>query len=391
MKISTIKKAILLSVFCGIVSGVFSGCKKAPPTQRKAPEVTVATPVEKNVRRYHDLTGNTQATESVDIRARVEGFLEKVHFEDGADVQEGDVLFTIEQDVFQVNVEQAQAVLESTIAEQKRAQADLSRVEQAVKTGAVSEQEVDLKRAERDIAKAAVAQAKASLEQANLQLSYTIVTSPITGRISRRYMDVGNLVGSGEKTLLTQVVQFDPIYVYFNFSETLLTRFLKKSGETDQERRASGVKLYIGLADEDGFPHEGFIDYVDNKLDPTTGTVQIRAEFENKKRILYPGMFVRIRIPGLKETAALLVSEKAIGTDLGGKFVLTVGENDIVERRYVIPGQLYDDMRAIEEGIKPGERYIVKGIQRARPGLPVIPKETGTKTNKSANKTADNK
>ncbi len=391
MKIPISKKVILLSVFCCVVSVAFSGCKKAPPTQRKAPEVTVAVPVEKDVRRYHDLTGNTQATESVDIMARVEGFLEKVHFEDGADVQEGDVLFTIEQDVFQANVEQAQAVLESTVAEQKRAQADLSRVEQAVKTGAVSEQEVDLKRAERDIAKAAVAQAKASLEQANLQLSYTTVTSPITGRISRRYVDVGNLVGAGEKTLLTRVVHFDPMYVYFNLSETQLIRFLKKSGKTDQGRRTSGAKLYIGLADEDGFPHEGIINYIDNQLDSTTGTVQIRAELENKERIFYPGMFVRIRIPSFEETAALLVSEKAIGTDLGGKFVLIVGENNIVKHRYVKRGQLYEDMRVIEEGIKSGERYIVKGLQRARPGLPVTPKETGTKTTENTNRTVDDK
>ena len=391
MKISTIKKAILLSVFCGIVSGVFSGCEKAPPTQRKAPEVTVAAPIEKEVRRYHDFTGNTQATESVDIVARVEGFLEKVHFEDGADVQKGDVLFTIEQDVFQANVEQAQAMLESTIAEQKRAQADLSRVEQAVKTGAVSEQEVDLKRAERDIAKAAVAQAKASLEQANLQLSYTTVSSPITGRISRRYVDVGNLVGSGEKTLLTRVARFVPMYVYSNISETQLIRLLKKSGKADQERRASGAKLYIGLADEDGFPHEGIIDYIDNQLDPTTGTIQIRAKLENKERIFYPGMFVRIRIPSPKKTPALLVSEKAIGTDLGGKFVLIVGNDNVVERRYVKLGQLYEDMRVIEESIKSGERYIVKGLQRARPGLPVTPKETGTKTTENTDRTADDK
>ena len=391
MKIPISKKVMLLPVFCCVVLGVFSGCKKAPPAQPKGPEVTVATPVEKNVRRYHDLTGNTQAIESVDIRARVEGFLEKIHFEAGVDVQKGDVLFTIEPDVFKANVEQAKAVLESCKAEWNRAEADLSRVEQAVKTGAVSEQEVDLKKAERDIAKASVANAQASLKQVNLQLSYTTVTSPIAGRISRNYVDVGNLVGSGEKTLLTRVVRFDPIYVYSNISETQLISFLKKSGKTDQQRRASGAKLYIGLADEDGFPHEGVLNYIDNQLDPTTGTVQIRAELENKERLLYPGMFVRIRIPSLDETAALLVSEKAIGTDLGGKFILIVGENNIVEHRYVTPGQLYDDMRVIEEGIKPGERYIAKGIQRARPGLPVTPKETATKTTESAGKAADNK
>ena len=366
----------ILSLLAGMGFLVaFSGCRKGPEAPPPGPEVTVASPLQKNVRRYYDLTGNTEAVESVDILARVEGFLEKVHFEDGDEVKEGDVLFTIEQDVFIANVEQAKAKLQSTIAERHRAQADLKRVEKAVVSGAVSEQEVDLKRAERDIAVAAVANAEAGLKQAELQLNYTSVISPVAGRVSRRFVDVGNLVSPTQNTLLTRVVTFDPMYVYSNISETLLSQILKKSGKTDQERRESGAKLFVGLADEEGYPHEGVINFIDNRLDATTGTIQIRGTVPNKDRLLYPGMFVRIRIPSIQETPSLLVHEKALGTDLGGKFVLVVGDDNVVERRYVTLGQLYENMRVIEKGLKATEHYIYKGIQRARPGMPVTPKE----------------
>jgi RND family efflux transporter MFP subunit len=375
MKNATKQKWIVVLLMGIALLTTFLGCSKKTPVQPPGPEVTVAQPLQKNVRRFYDLTGNTEAIEMVDIRARVEGFLEKVHFKDGVNVKEGDVLFTIEQEVFIADVEQAKAVLESNNAESRRAQADLDRVKIAVETGAVSEQEVDLKRADRDIAVASVAQAKALLKQAELQLSYTTITSPVTGRISRRYVDKGNLVGSGEKTLLTRVVAFDPIYVYSNISETLLSQMLKKAGKTSQERSEAKLKFNIGLATEEGFPHEGLIDFVDNRLDETTGTVQIRGVVPNENRLLYPGMFVRIRIPSIQETQSLLVYEKAIGTDLGGKFILIVGKDNIVERRYVKLGQLYEDMRVIEKGLEETDRYIYKGIQRARPGMPVTPKE----------------
>ncbi|MHC4962043.1 MAG: efflux RND transporter periplasmic adaptor subunit [Planctomycetota bacterium] len=375
MKNTTHQKRMLVLLVGIVFLSVFAGCKKEPAPQPPAPEVTVAQPFQKNVRRYHDLTGNTESVEMVDVQARVEGFLQEIHFEDGADVKEGDVLFTIEQDVFVADVEQAKAVLESTIAESHRAQADLDRVKLAVKTNAVSLQEVDLKQADYDIAVAAVAKAEALLKQADLQLSYTKVTSPINGRISRRYVDKGNLVGSGEKTLLTRVVRFDPIYVYSNISETLLSQILKKAGKTDQDRREVNAKLFVGLADEEGYPHEGVLNFIDNRLDATTGTAQIRGTVPNKNRLLYPGMFVRIRIPSIEETPSLLVYEKAIGTDLGGKFVLVVGQDNVIERRYVKLGQLYEDRRVIEEGLEAEDRYIYKGIQRARPGLPVTPKK----------------
>jgi RND family efflux transporter MFP subunit len=196
----------------------------------------------------------------------------------------------------------------------------------------------------------------------------------VTGRVSRRFVDVGNLVSPGQNTLLTRVVAFDPMYVYSNISETLLSQILKKSGQTDQERRKVNAKLFVGLADEDGYPHEGVINFIDNRLDATTGTAQIRGTVPNKNRLLYPGMFVRIRIPSIEETPSLLVYEKAIGTDLGGKFILIVGDDNVVERRYVTLGQLYENMRVIEKGLEATDRYIYKGIQRARPGMPVTPK-----------------
>lgn len=365
-------QALLTGLLCLVA---FSGCGKKTSPEPTAPEVTVAQPLQQNVRHYYDLTGNIESVEAVDILARVEGFLEKVHFEDGQDVKEGDILFTIEQDVFKANMLQAEAGLQSAIAERDRAQADFERVKQAVVSGAVSEQERDLKEAERDIAVAAVANAEAALKQAKLQLSYTTVTSPVTGRVSRRFVDVGNLVSPTKNTLLTRVVAFDPMYVYSNISERLLTELLRKSGKTDEERRKSGAKMMIGLSDEKDFSHEGALNFFDNRIDEATGTVQIRGTVPNKQRLLYPGMFVQIRIPSLRETPSLLIHEKAIGTDLGGKFVLVVtGEDNTVDRRYVKLGQLYDDMRVIEEGLEAEDFYIYKGLQRARPGLPVTPK-----------------
>lgn len=374
-------------LFAGIAFSVlFTACEKKQPSLPPPPEVTVTRPLQQDVRRYYDLTGTIESVESVDILARVEGFLEKVHFKDGDEVQQDDVLFTIEQDVFKANVAQAKAVLQSKNAEQERAEADLKRVEKAVVSGAVSEQEVDLKRAERDVAIAAVANAEAALRQAELQLSYTTVTSPISGRVSRRYVDVGNLVSPTQNTLLTHVVAFEPMYVYSNISERLLTQMLRRSGDTDQERRKSGAKLLVGLSDEDGYSHEGKIHFVDNQVDEATGTIQIRGVVPNKQHLLYPGMFVRLRIPALKETPSMLVHEKAIVTDLGGKFVLVVKDDNTVDRRYVKLGLLYEGMRVIEEfnkdqntGLKPTERYIYKGIQRARPGMPVTPTEESEK------------
>ncbi|MFA5555160.1 MAG: efflux RND transporter periplasmic adaptor subunit, partial [Phycisphaerae bacterium] len=252
----------------------------------------------------------------------------------------------------------------------ERAQSDYDRVASAVQSGAVSEQEMDLKEAQRDIAKAAVAQAQAMLMQAQLQLDYTDVRSPIAGKVSRAFVGEGNLVGSGEKTLLARVVRFDSMYAYFSLSETALIEYLKRISENASDEKSSKVKFLVSLDGED-YSHEGVIDYLDNELNPKTGTIQIRGIVPNDRNLLFPGMFIKIRIPSPQEADSLLVYEKAIGTDLGGKYILVVGDDNIVERRYVRLGQLYDQMRAIEDGLDGSERYISKGIQRARSGLPV--------------------
>ena len=208
-------------------------------------------------------------------------------------------------------------------------------------------------------------------------MSYTEVRSPIRGVVSRRLVDIGNLVGSGENTLLTTVAQMDPIYVYFDVSERLILEMFNEQGRT-LERRSTlpeeQVPAFLGLANENGWPHEGRLDYVDNTVDANTGTIQVRGVFPNSKNVLFPGLFARIRVPTLLQEDALLVSERAIGTDLGGKYLLIVGEGDMVELRHVELGRLEDGMRVIVSGLEAGERYIINGLQRARPGLPVSPK-----------------
>ncbi|MHC4363344.1 MAG: efflux RND transporter periplasmic adaptor subunit, partial [Planctomycetota bacterium] len=194
------------------------------------------------------------------------------------------------------------------------------------------------------------------------------------------------LVGSGEKTLLTRVVKLDPMHVYFDMSESLLLTFLKKAEETGRRRRQTDVKFHVALADEDDYVHGGMLDYIDNQVDPDTGTVEVRGVLSNDRRLFYPGMFVRIRVKELKETHSLLIRESAIGTDLGGKFLLILGENNIIERRYVKLGQLFGQMRAVEEGIERHEQYVANGIQRARPGLPVTAKEEAAQNPEPSNK-----
>jgi len=359
----------------GLVALGLAGCEKPEAPTMPPPSVTVAQPVRENVTLHYEFTGTTEATHQVEIRARVEGYLRSIEFEDGAFVKAGDLLFAIEPDPYDVKVSQAHALLTSGQADLARAEADFRRIQQAAETNAVSKQQVDLYRAQRDVAQAGVEQAEAALAEARLDQGYTKVYCPITGRVSRRYVDVGNLVGAAERTLLARVVTIDPIYVYFNVSERVLATRLKEMSKVRPGDGAARVDVpcFVGLPDDDGYPYEGAIDYADITVEAGTGTIQIRASLPNEEFRLYPGMFVRVRIPRPTSEDAVLVSERAIGTDLAGKYLLVVGENNVVERRAVQIGSLVEDRRVIETGITPAERYIVNGLQRARPGLPVTP------------------
>tara|TARA_R110002111_G_C6008015_1_gene374381 strand:- start:28940 stop:30049 length:1110 start_codon:yes stop_codon:yes gene_type:complete len=341
----------------------------------KPPAVTVAEPVQKTVIFNQDFTGTLASVASVDIRARADGILEKVDFKPSDTVKEGQLLFQIQRDQYQATLDKAEAALKASEAGLIDAQATLDRNLILLKKQAVTPQDVNDATAQRDKAQASVMGSKAEIEQATINLNYTRISAPITGTISRTLVDAGNLVGSGENTLLTTIVTMDPIYVYFDASERLLLEALKKKktpGGPDP------LKVNVGLSDEEDYPHKGTLDFVNNKVDPGTGTVQLRAILQNKQGLLYPGVYVRVRVPGDPIPGAVLVYDIAIGTDLAGKYLLIVGKDNIVEKRPVEMGQLENNMRVILKGIKPGEKYIYEGIQRARPGRPV------TITNKSS-------
>jgi len=354
---------------------IAAGCAKTPEVTAPAPpEVTVATPTQHDVTVFQEFVGTTQARRSVEIRARVQGYLEKVAFEPSSFVHKGDVLFVIEPAPYRARRDQAEAYLKAAEAGLRRAESDLDRLEQAVKTNAVSQQEVTRARAERDQASAALLEAQAALTNAQIQLDYTTVRSPIDGLVSRNLVDRGNLVGAGEATLLTTVRQINPIFAYFEVSERFVAQALEELG--GHQDPGTGQKIPATLIlEETGLEIVGEVDAIDNTVDPATGTIQMRAVFDNPDAKIFPGFFIRVRLPGETIKDALLVEETALGTDLGGRYLMIVGDDNVVEKRYIEPGPLQKDKtRVILGGLEPGERYIVVGLQRARPGMPVTPK-----------------
>ncbi|MGD8441786.1 MAG: efflux RND transporter periplasmic adaptor subunit [Holophagae bacterium] len=363
------------SVLTLFTLGSVSACRGTPETAAPPPpEVIVATPVQRDVTVFSEFTGTTEARRSVEVRARVQGLLESIEFEPSSFVRAGDVLFIIEPAPYRAQRDRAEAGLESAEAGLARAESDLDRLEQAVKTNAVSQQEVTRARAERDQASAAVLQAQTTLTNAEIELGYTTVASPIDGMISRNFVDVGNLVGAGEPTLLATVRQIDPIYAYFDVSERLIASLLATSGGHKGPASEGQIPITLVLK-ETGYEVEGTVDAIDNTVDPATGTMQVRGIFPNSDALVLPGFFVHVRLPGKLLAGALLVEETALGTDLGGRYLMIVGDGNVVEKRYVEPGPLEEDMmRVVLDGVEPGERYVSKGLQRARPGMPVTPK-----------------
>ena len=340
------------------------------------PEVTVTKPDRRDVQTYAEFTGTTRAIEYAEIRARVSGTLEEMLFTPASFVDEGDVLFVIEPEIYRAAFEEARASLASAGSELSRAESDLERVKRAIQTNAVSRQDLDRAQATRDQAEAAVLGARARLEKARIDYGYTRVTTPIPGQVSRNFVDVGNLVGAGEPTLLTTVTRIEPIYVYFDTPERLVLNFNAARRDTTltEEELAQVGKVFVATATDDGFPHEGAIDFIDNTVNPATGTIELRAVIANPETTLFPGLFVRVRVLGQVRPDAILVHERAIGTDLGGKYVLLVGADSVVEQRYVTLGPIQDDgMVVVESGLDGSENYIVNGMLRARPGFAVTP------------------
>jgi RND family efflux transporter MFP subunit len=290
-------------------------------------------------------------------------------------VKKGELLFVIEPKPYQAQLDQALADLAIKKAELQLADATLIRKENAYKDRAVSEVEVIQARAEKAKAEASIKAADAAVETARINLSYTSIHSPIPGLVSRNLVDVGNLVGRGEATLLTSVVNDDPIYCYFNISESDILEFIKrKNAHLDDPRtKKERNEVFLGLANEKGYPHEGAIDYINNTVDPQTGTIQVRGRFPNSKGELAAGLFARVRIPIGIMKKALLVPEAALGADQGGRYLYVVNAKDEVEYRKLELGPLEGENRVIKKGIKAGERVIIKGLQWVRPGMKVTP------------------
>ena len=367
---------LTLATLAALAVGCGGSAETGPPPP---PDVGVAQPIQRDVTVFSEHLGSTRAFESVEVRARVTGELEKISFEPSTIVQEGVTLFVIEPRQYKAERDAADAALKSAEADLARTESDLQRVEQAVKTNAVSQSDVDLARANRDMARASVLSAKSALDRAELQYSYTQVRAPITGQVGRNLVDRGNIVSGAEGTLLTTVNRMQPMFVYFDAPEEVVLRALRNmdlTTEIDQSRleRQETTMAQVATLIDDDFPFSGPIDYVSNTVDAATGTIQLRAVLPNEELSLFPGLFVRVRIPIQLLEDAVLVREQALGTDLGGRYVYVVGNDNLVERRYVQLGVVEPDgMVPILEGLDGSETYIVEGLLRARPGMPVTP------------------
>ncbi len=350
----------------------------------KTPEVFVAAPAREVVTEFEEFTGRTMAVNTVEIRARVSGYLKTVHFKDGAYVrgpvgpnqqpQEPDLLFEIDPRPYEADLARATASVAQNRARLERLKRHQERAEKLLPSRTITQEEYDLAIFDRDEAEATLKAAIASEEIARLNLGYTRITAPLSGRISRRLVDPGNLVRADD-TPLTTVVSLDPIHAYFDMDErtVLKLRRMSTSGALDVSQDA-GIKVQVALADESNFTLSGTLNFMDNQVDASTGTLRVRVVIDNPKLLLSPGLFVRLRIPVSEPHEALLVQEESLGADQGQRFVYVVNEkNEIVYRRVTV-GQLNNGRRAVETGLTAQDRVVVTGLQRVRPGMKVSPK-----------------
>jgi len=368
-----------------VLAGALAICGCGGGTQVVAPpppEVSVSQPVEQAVQERLEFTGRTTAIESVEVRARVTGYITKVAFAEGALVKAGDLLFEIDPREYQAAVLRAEGQVARLRAQVARTEAEVARNQALRPSGAASARELERSIAERGSVEGELKTATAQLELARLDLEFTRVVAPIAGRVSRAEITQGNLVvvGPSGGPLLTSIVSLDPIYVDFDADERSLLRLRKatiaRDGVATPEKvRDAKVSVFVALGDTNEFSHQGTIDFVDNQVNPSTGTVRVRAIVPNTNRLLEPGMFVRVRLPVGESKPGLLVTDRAIGTDQDRKYVLVVNDKNVVEYRPVKLGGRHDDLRAVAEGLAPGDWVIVNGLQRVRPGATVAPQK----------------
>ena len=361
-----------------MIAGVYLsavGCSNAPPVPPpvSVPEVEVCRPSYWEVTDREDFTGQTEAVKTIEIRARVTGYLKAVHFRHGAEVKSGDLLFEIDPPYYEAEANRAEGVVAEAEARLQRLVKEFDRAKKLHASGIMQKEQYDLAEGDRAEAEATLRSAKASLKIANVNLGYCRVKVPIDGLMSRPFIDPGNLVKADE-TILTRVVSQDPMWVYFDLDERTMLRLRRLAHSTSADASV-GPKLpvQIGLADEQGFSREGVLDFEDNRLDPSTGTLRVRAVFDNKDRLLSPGLFVRVRLPIGEPHKSLLVPEQALGTDQGQKFLYVVTPDDEIAYRPVQVGKVHNRHRVITDGLAADERVVITGLQRVRPGIKVNP------------------
>jgi RND family efflux transporter MFP subunit len=373
-------KGFLIATAVLSLALILTGCgKQAANTAPAPPVVSVVQPITREVIEWDEYIGRLESPETVEIRARVSGYLDKVHFKEGKEVKKGDLLVTIDRRPYQAEYDRAEADHQRAESQADLAKSDAERAKNLIATKAISTEDFDTKTKTYTSALAAVKSAKAAMDSARLNLEFTEIRAPIAGRISSALVTEGNLVSGGVSgagaSLLTTLVSLDPLYCYGSADERAILKYIRLSKEGKRESaRDKQIPAEMGLADETGFPHKGRMDFVDNRVDPNTGTLRARGVFTNADHSLSPGFFARLRIPGSGKYPALLIPDRALGSDQSQKFVFVVNAEKKVEFRPVKIGPLIDGLRVVKEGLKPGEQVIVEGLMRVRPGVTVDPK-----------------
>ena len=364
-------RLLLAAVACSLAA-----CRPAPPSLPPPPApaaVTVALPLPRTVTEYDEFVGRLESPQSVELRARVPGYLEKVHFQEGSEVNQGDLLFTIDPRPYQLALDGLQADLDRARIRADLARSEASRAQRLLASRAIASEEAETRAQALGEAEAAIRSAQASLATAQLDLEFTSIRAPIAGRIGQALATPGNLVSAS--TLLTTLVALDPIYCYVEVDERSSLHY-RTFAQPNQAASFSDIPATMGLTYETGYPHQGKLDFVDNAVKPDTGTIRARGVFPNPQRLMAPGLFARLRLPSGKAYPALLVRDNALGRDQGRPYLLVVGPDNKVLYRSVTTGPLEDGLRIIRSGLAPDERIVISGLLAARPGATVIPQDS---------------
>src|SRR5258706_8234784 len=367
--VATSRIVLVIAAFVAL-----SACEKNSFVAPPPPKVDVAVPLQRDITRYLEATGNTAPIKTVDLVARVQGVLKSINYQDGRFVKEGTTLFTIEPDTYKLKLEQAQAAEAGAQASLKQAEADFRRQSDLVARQAVSQATLDQSTSSRDNAQANLQQAQVNTKIAAVNYGYTNVVAPFDGIVSAHLVSAGELVGAASPTQLATIVQFDPIYVNFNVNEQDVLRIraeAKRRGLTASD--LTQIPIEVGLQTESGYPRQGKLDYAAPTINQSTGTLAVRGVLPNAERVLLPGYYVRVRVPLDQQQGALLVPDVALGSDQAGRYVLVVNSENIVEQRKVRTGPIEGDLRVIESGLKPDDRVVIAGLLRAIPGQKVDP------------------